>query len=99
MKQIRKLKCNNSNKYYFLGQKSRNFFRGYLFITYTKFSQKRTFLTILSLGNKKNIGLKWVKQMTVKTIDPITLLVPTPQNGQAHSNNSSTTAYELFECV
>ena len=37
--------------------------------------------------------------MTVKTIDPITLLVPTPQNGQAHSNNSSTTAYELFECV
>lgn len=53
MKQIRKLKCNNSDKYYFLGQKSITFFRGYLFITYTKFSQKRTFLTILSLGNQK----------------------------------------------
>ena len=26
----------------------------------------------------------------------ITLLAPTPQNGQTHSNNSSVTAEELF---
>ena len=29
----------------------------------------------------------------------LTLQVPTPQNDQAHSNNSSTTANEIFECV
>ena len=28
----------------------------------------------------------------------LTLLTPTPQNGQTHSNNSSATADELFEC-
>ena len=27
------------------------------------------------------------------------LWVPTPQNGQTHSNNSSAAADELFECV
>ena len=29
----------------------------------------------------------------------LTLYVPTPQNGQTHSNNSSAIADELFECV
>ena len=29
----------------------------------------------------------------------LTLLAPTPQNGQTHSNNSSATANEFFECV
>ena len=29
----------------------------------------------------------------------LTLSVPTSQNGQTHSNNSSAVADELFECV
>ena len=29
----------------------------------------------------------------------LTLKAPIPQNGQTHSNNSSATADELFECV
>ena len=29
----------------------------------------------------------------------LTLKAPTPQNGQTHSNNSSATADELFQCV
>ena len=29
----------------------------------------------------------------------LTLQAPTPQNAQTHSNNSSSVAYELFECV
>ena len=29
----------------------------------------------------------------------VTLKAPTPQNGQTHSNNSSTKANELFGCV
>ena len=29
----------------------------------------------------------------------LTLKVPTPQNGQTHSNNLSARADELFECV
>ena len=29
----------------------------------------------------------------------LTLKAPTPQNGQTHSNSSSGTADELFECV
>ena len=30
---------------------------------------------------------------------PLTLLAPTPQNGQTHSNKLSAKADELFECV
>ena len=29
----------------------------------------------------------------------LTLETPTPQNGKTHSNNSSTTADKLFDCV
>ena len=29
----------------------------------------------------------------------LTLKAPTPQNSQTHSNNSSATADELFDCV
>ena len=29
----------------------------------------------------------------------LTLLAPTPQNGQKHSNNSPAVAKKLFECV
>ena len=29
----------------------------------------------------------------------LTLQAPTPQNGQTHSNKSSATADDLFECV
>ena len=41
---------------------------------------------------------EWVviKQGCEKLI--LTILTPTPQNGQTHSNNSSATADELFEC-
>ena len=33
------------------------------------------------------------------TISKSTLYAPNPQNGQAHSNNSSVTGDELFECI
>ena len=42
----------------------------------------------------KRLGLfkKWFKAL-------LTLQAPTPQNGQIHSNSSSATTDELFECV
>ena len=46
-------------------------------------------------GNKKIKKLKW----KIKIKKFLILIVPTPQNGQTHSNNSLAFANELFECV
>ena len=43
----------------------------------------------------------YLKSLEVESIllDGLTLYVPTPQNGQTHSNNLSAFADALFECV
>ena len=46
---------------------------------------------VTAIGNKKDLRLIFEICLT--------LSVPTPQNGQTNSNNSSATADELFECV
>ena len=46
-------------------------------------------------GNKKIKKLKW----KIKIKKFLILIVPTPQNGHTHSNNSLAFANELFECV
>ena len=38
-------------------------------------------------------------KLLFKLWDPLTLEVPAPQNGQTHTNNSSSVAEQLFECV
>ena len=46
-----------------------------------------------------NIDLKWVKGIFPNFLWILNLFAPTPKNGQTYSNNSSSTANELLECV
>ena len=69
-------------------------FRGYRSGTFVENGLTLSNILQLLLHNpgkqwNKNIGTKWVNPLSANP----------PQNGQAHSNNSSNSGDELFECV
>ena len=70
--------------------------------------ENKSFLSVKEFSH--NLNLKVCGKYYIQTISitnevwfiysmQLTLLAPTPQNGQTHSNNSSVTAEELFECL
>ena len=63
-------------------------------------------LTLCRNEKKKPHNIKAFTKVNVKKyrmmpicVAYLTLKAPVPRNGQTHSNNSLTTAGELFECV
>ena len=58
------------------------------------------FLNGLLSCSKKSDSHKFANDNTIAAMyNILTLKVPTQQNGQTHSNNSSAIADEWFECV
>ena len=61
---------------------------------------KSRFMVYFTMALKKILIHHFLKEDIPENAKvQLTLYAPTPQNGQIHSNNSSATADELFECV
>ena len=68
-------------------------------------AKNHIFIIIIISRNKERTGIDFCSKVKIIHITIIvitvnlTLETPTLQNGQTHSNNSSTVAEKLFECV